>query len=221
MAIGGWANMTSIQKRFWAIMVIALSVGPFLQWQAATEFEPLIVVTFTLAGMVAMSWFAEACDVQGWWARLAVLLVGAGTSASLLPWSAPLAAWLVLLAYLSVAIGNPHPGLEEETSGASAGTNSSESESVLAAEEEDDPNLVASLVRRRADGVEMIEGLVEANDAGPTHVVFHPPLNAVPDVELHALDDCDARVAEKTPYGIRVMTSGPGRVAFTASAPAA
>lgn len=207
---------TVASRRFWAITAAVIATGPFASHQL-DDAQPLLVAAVSVAAMVLTTWLAEASEIRDWPQRLASLSVGISLSVALLPWTAPLAAWLVVLAFLAVAIANPSLPMTESTP--------SETEPDATVEsppnDEDDPSLVASQTRRVDEGYETIEGLVLTPADGPAHVVFHPPLATTPEIELYDVDGCEPRLAEATPYGFRVTTKQAGRVAFTAAAPAA
>lgn len=217
-----------LANRFWAVAIATIAVGPFLATQSIDTVGPLAVAAASLAAVVVLTWLAEASRVVGWPVRIATFAAGASASAALLPWSGELVAWLAVLAFASVAAEDAKPNVTKVASddrGHKIGhdlRSAVDSESAADnTDDENDPGLVSSLIRRIDDGIETVEGLVIANDDGPTHVVFHPPMANVPDVELHDVDNCEPRLAEATPYGFRVTTKAGGRVAYSASAPAA
>lgn len=212
---------TVLARRFWALAAAAFAVGPFIAWQQVESVSPLVAAMVAMAMIVALTWFAEASGVAGWPVRLATFASGVCLSASLLPWTPELLGWLVVLAFAAIAVEDPKPR-SEAIDGEGAESICDGSAGLAVSDEEDeDPSVVSSLVRRVQDGYETVEGIVTASANQPTHVVFHPPLSGVPEVELHDVDNCEARLAEATPYGFRVTTKNSGRIAFTAAAPAA
>ena len=224
-----WERQTSTAsaRRFWAIATAGVAVGPFLAWQETTQPSALAIAAISIASLVVLTWMSEACRVEGWPVRLITFAVGGSTSAALLPWNGSLIAWLVVLAFAAIAIEDSKPDdvapplSNTDAQSESDIPNVSGALNKEAAEEEDDPSVIASLVRRIENGIETVEGLVRAEADRPTHIVFHPPMSNTPEVELYDVDSCEPRLAEATPYGFRVTTKTGGRIAFSAAAPAA
>lgn len=217
-----WSTMPVVARRFWTIACTAILLGPFLAWQSDETFDVLSVAAGSLAIVVVLTWFAEASSVEGWPVRIATLAAAAAFSLALLPWSAGLAGWLVVLVFAAIAVEDRKPDLANVGDAVEPQpTPAAASSTLLDETPESDDDIISSQVRRITDGYECVEGVVVSAAAGPTHVVFHPPLKTTPEIEIHAIDDCDARIAESTPYGFRVNTDGPGRIAFSAASPAA
>lgn len=206
------------RRRFWAVTAFATLIGPLVAVGQREAFSPVAAATLSLGIVVLLSWLAESSAAAGWQVRAALFVAGASAAASFLPWQVELIVWLAVLGFAVVAVENP-PNAPALCSVAGETKELATEQRQL--DETDDPSVVASLVRRIVDGVETVEGVFLASGDGPAHVVFHPPLSTTPEIELYELDECEPRLSEATPYGFRATTRQRGRIAFSASAPAA